>query len=517
MASISTDAKGRKRVLFFHPDGTRPAIHLGKVSQRSAENIRYRVEQLAECIGLKRPMDADLTGWVKALKPWLVKKMAKAKLIELPDDGQSNKADLTLGEHLSNYLDRRSDVKASTLTYWRNVKRSLLDFFKPERKLRTVTAADAKDWERWMRQGPGRVNRYVEKQADEGLAVNTIRKRVQVAKQFFADAVESELIDRNPFAQMKGAVRANRERDFFVTRDVIQRVLDACPNAEWRLLVALARYGGLRVPSEPLALRWADINWADERMVVQSVKTARHEGKAQRVVPIFPELRPYLDEAHQMADDGAEYVISRYRDGSVNLRTGLARILAKAGVAQWPKLWQNLRMSRATELATKHPAHVAAEWLGHSIQVAGEHYWRVTEADFANALDGKGPGEETTRKTTQYTSVLSGNKPQEGMPRNEETPELPGFAASCDYLPLRPVGATGLEPVTPSLSSLGLFYSQSGEAAQLWLASQGAGEKRRRGHAEAVGDRCKRAQIDRFTPASLDIANVARCLANASS
>ncbi len=50
-----------------------------------------------------------------------------------------------------------------------------------------------------------------------------------------------------------------------------------------------------------------------------------------------------------------------------------------------PKLFQNLRASRATELAGEFPPHVAAEWLGHSTLVAQKHYWQVTDLDFERA------------------------------------------------------------------------------------------------------------------------------------
>jgi hypothetical protein len=35
----------------------------------------------------------------------------------------------------------------------------------------------------------------------------------------------------------------------------------ACPDAQWRLLVALARYGGVRTPSESLAIEWSHVDW----------------------------------------------------------------------------------------------------------------------------------------------------------------------------------------------------------------------------------------------------------------
>ena len=44
---------GKKRIQFFNPAGERKTIRLGKVSQRSAESVKYRVEQLLEALILK--------------------------------------------------------------------------------------------------------------------------------------------------------------------------------------------------------------------------------------------------------------------------------------------------------------------------------------------------------------------------------------------------------------------------------------------------------------------------------
>jgi hypothetical protein len=54
-------------------------------------------------------------------------------------------------------------------------------------------------------------------------------------------------------------------------------------------------------------------------------------------------------------------------------------------VKPWPEFFQNLRASRATELATVFTPHVAAEWFGHSTLVAQKHYWQVTDSDFIRA------------------------------------------------------------------------------------------------------------------------------------
>ena len=114
------------------------------------------------------------------------------------------------------------------------------------------------------------------------------------------------------------SVKANPDRYYFVNREDAQKVLDHCPDAQWKLIFALARYGGLRCPSEVLALTWAHVNWEHDRIRVPSLKTAHIEGMDARVIPLFPELRPYLMEVFDEAEPGTEHVITRYRQRNVN-------------------------------------------------------------------------------------------------------------------------------------------------------------------------------------------------------
>jgi integrase len=87
------------------------------------------------------------------------------------------------------------------------------------------------------------------------------------------------LIDSNPFSHLKSTTLASPEKFYFVTRIEADAVLDACPDAQWRLIFALGRFGGFRCPSEHLALRWDDIDWENDRMVVHSPKTEHHVGR----------------------------------------------------------------------------------------------------------------------------------------------------------------------------------------------------------------------------------------------
>jgi len=316
----------------------------------------------------------------------------------------------------------------------------------------SVTEAHAEDWRQWLRLRPARPgrrkspkaraskasyrDRNTSKLPPKRLQENTIRRRCGRARQLFQAAVKHRLIDRNPFAELRGvSVLPNKARDYFVTRDDADKVIAACPDSQWRLLFALSRYGGLRCPSEHLELIWSDIDWERGRIVIRSPKTAHHAGKESRVIPLFPELRPFLEKVRDEVRLGidaplSQPVITRYRDRNANLRSQLLRIIARSGVKPWPKLFQNLRASRATELAAEHPGHVAAAWLGHSTIVAQKHYWQITDADFQQALTGPNANPPASADSSPDESRAAQNPTQSA--KDLSTSTMSGFRTPCE-------------------------------------------------------------------------------------
>ena len=198
-------------------------------------------------------------------------------------------------------------------------------------------------------------------------------------------------------------------------------MLDACPDNEWRLIFALSRFGGLRCPSETLELRWSDIDWERGRIVIRESKT-----KA-RVIPLFDEIRSYLGTAFEEASDGALHVVQRYRAPNANLRTQLLRILARASLSAWPRLFHNLRASRETELANEFPIHVVCEWIGNSPDVARRHYLQVTEEHFKKAtsnptshMHAEGRTEPRAKKETTVSPAIAKDTAVQIPPRGVE-------------------------------------------------------------------------------------------------
>lgn len=161
---------------------------------------------------------------------------------------------------------------------------------------------------------------------------------------------------------------------------------------------------------------------------------------------MFPELRPYLEEAWELAEPGTEYVITRYRDSHQNLRTQLRRIIERAGLAQWPKLFQNLRATRKTELAEQYPMHVVYRWIGNSEPVAAKHYLQFTDEHFNRAIGG---GETANKEAAQNAAQYAPESVCKAEFEKQQTPVIPeeyGNLPSCTSVH---VAEAGLEPARP--------------------------------------------------------------------
>jgi len=425
MASLNTDKRGNRRLQFKAPTGKRATVYLGKLPLRQAQTVKSYVERLIVAAASGDSIDTDTAVWLGRITDELHGKLVRAGLV-------AEKETATLGEFLQAYIESRSDVKPLTVEHYKRVQTDLVDCFGADRPLREITAGDADGFRLYL--------------LGKELAENTARRRCGRAKQFFTAAVRRQLIASNPFADLKTRVGASADRFYYVTRDEAQKVLDACPDSQWRLLFALVRFGGLRCPSEPLALRWGDVDWECGRIRVRSPKTEHHEGGESRVIPIFPELRPYLEESRELAEPGTEYVITRYRDSNSNLRTQLGRIIRRAGLTPWEKPFANCRSTRETELAERFPLHVVCAWIGNSQPVAAKHYLQVTEDHFQRAL---GSAETVTQNAT-YPAHVKGGKAQHAEPRNPVFTEKCGALRNCTNVkaPRR-----GLEPRTQRLTA----------------------------------------------------------------
>jgi len=351
MASLYFHKK-QARIQFESPEGKRATLYLGKVSEKDAKSFLSYFEELLSAVKTNRAPSPQIIIWSEGLSSQLQDKLANYGLISIHPKW-------TLEECLEKHLRLKKGMKERTLTNIRVCIKRAIAFFGEGIRISLITEDKCKTFKSDL-----------EARYSQATVSQTIKK----VKGLFRFALKSKAIQANPFQGISAGKEFNMDRQFFVSSELAARVLEACPDRQWKIIFGLARIGGLRVPSEIIPLRWTDIDFENKQFLVTSPKTEHHVNGENRWVPLFPELEELLREELQAPDRHPDFVIHLYRDSTQNLRTQFLRILRRAMVEPWPKPFGNLRASRATELRNFFPAHDVNLWLGHSQVIASRHY-----------------------------------------------------------------------------------------------------------------------------------------------
>nr|MBC8290877.1 site-specific integrase [Planctomycetota bacterium] len=419
---------GRFRVEFYDADGKRKCVSLGTVSDRYAERFRDKVTALAQVSRYGSTLAENVARWLAGLNDREHRKLVKAGLVsprETPaePDPETTKPE-TLVEFVALFITKKASIKKSTQTFYGHTAANLREFFGLDKRLTEVTQGDADDFREFL------VGKYSEA---------TVNRRCGVTKTILKSAVRHRLISINPFDDLRTTVRGNKKKRHMIDRATTERILDACPNAEWRVLVALARFAGMRIPSEAFYLRWNDIDWDRERIRFRSPKTEHKPGHEEREIPLFPELVEPLRDAQEQAEPGSEFVITKLRPATLrddagnfrntSLSTRFKTIIRRAGLVPWPKPFVNLRASRDTELRESFPGHVVEAWIGHGDRIAKEHYLMVTDDHFRRASENRSENRSgTAPNQARIVSQKKNSDPDSHAKCKEKRPH----ADSCD-------------------------------------------------------------------------------------
>jgi ParB-like chromosome segregation protein Spo0J len=135
-------------------------------------------------------------------------------------------------------------------------------------------------------------------------------------------------------------------------------------------------------------------------------------------------------EAFDAAPDGAIHVITKRRPSAQRWGMLLRRILAKAGIDPWKRIFHNLRASRQTELAAMYPIAAVCRWLGNSVKVADDHYLMGLEKDFEQAAKFG-----ALQNPVQQTATNDAEPRQTITEDSAETLEIAGNAGNSKKFP----------------------------------------------------------------------------------
>lgn len=376
MASVSFDPEGVR--VIFYLDGERKQFRLGHASKTTARTIAGHVTSIVAARRFGTTLDGASAAWLGEIDDTLHGRVAATGLVAPRRRG-------TLGKFVAAFIAGRTDVTARTRLNDQHTEKQLAKFF-GDVPLEQVTADDAEKFRRWL--------------DDDRFSRATTGRIIKRARQFFAAAIRAGLVERNPFAGVKAYAQVNADRKRHIDLPMTERMMNAAGSARWRLIIALSRFGGMRCPSEHLSLRWADIDWTGGRIAVSSPKTGKRE------IPLFLELRTALDDMRQLTGE-VGHVLTGPAGFDTNFRTGLKRIIKRAGLTEWPRLFHNLRASRQTELCQHYPLHVVCAWLGNSAPIADRHYLTVRDEDFAKAATkpATSPGAESANQGVEADSA----------------------------------------------------------------------------------------------------------------
>lgn len=368
MASIYADNTRKGYRVQIYVRGVRRKLWLGPITKSAARAVAVHLENINRARDTGTIVPAESRRWLSSVSPRIRNRLAAWGLAD--QQAAAKSLPRTLGAYVQQLIDGRDDWSPRTKSRMGNVRRLLVQQLGADTALVSITPGDAQRFARWARTN-------INSHSHSG-------KVIADARQLFKAAIDDVLLADNPFSGIDSSQRHDKSREAYVTPEAAQAMIELA-DPYYAAVIAAARFAGLRVPSEPLALEWSQINWETGRFTVVSPKLRRHE--PTRIVPLFPEFRPHLERLQELAPSGSVHPFDRYRSTAAKVyRAGLQRLIKRAGLSEWPKLWMTLRASCRTDLLERFPSHVVNAWLGHSAKVGAKHYDRTHEGHFAAAV-----------------------------------------------------------------------------------------------------------------------------------
>jgi len=405
MARFSKEKKRNgHRLWLHHKSPKRVSVYVAKSSARERRLILSVVEPLEISARHGIEPSLELLYQVDQLGEFLKDKLRQHGLLK------GKGSCLTIGEFGTPWVEGRKDLGDKRANDYLATIEMLKTFLKGDSALRAVTPGDASAFRAHL--------------VDQGLALDTIGWRIKMAKCLFTAAVDFAHLAINPFEKVRAGSKSINDRFVYVEPRIIEAIIEDVSCLEWKAIITLWRYGGLRA-QEPLHLKWNDVDWANRRLMVQDVKRKR-----QRAIPLWPKVEEALSVLFAAAEEGATRIITKYKPGQ-KLGTQFARIIRQAGFEVWGKPIQNLRASCQNDLENAgHRITAVCNWIGNSPTVASKHYLQVTDEDFEQALGASNRGQQSVRQSVQYRTERSRTGSLKDFTDSQCT-TIPDYAGGC--------------------------------------------------------------------------------------
>jgi len=181
---------------------------------------------------------------------------------------------------------------------------------------------------------PRHVREWREKLQDEGRAGKTVLSYVKDLGAIYRAAMREGIVSFNPCgtAIADTVTDDSQERKPF-TGEEVAKLMHAAPSEEWRGLVLVAAFTGLRL-GDAARLSWDAVDLDAKQITLVPSKTKRKKREVR--IPIHPDLLAYLLAAPVAEDSPSAPVfpsLARKRvNGAIGLSGAFTGIMAAAGV-----------------------------------------------------------------------------------------------------------------------------------------------------------------------------------------
>jgi integrase len=234
-----------------------------------------------------------------------------AKLVAIVTDEKLDT--FTIETWIEEWIRRKEVAKSSnaTMARYKGHKDAFLTWIGPDRSkkpLESVTGLDARKWR--------------ESLLAAGRAGKTVLAYMKDIGAVYRGAIAEGIITHNPFTSLEAIDTSDsQERKPFTPEEVVS-LMDSAPNAEWRGLILVAAFTGLRL-GDASKLSWASVDLAAKRITLIPSKTKKKKREVR--IPIHPDLQAFFESVPITSDKPDAPVFAELSKVSIGARAGLSQ------------------------------------------------------------------------------------------------------------------------------------------------------------------------------------------------
>ena len=342
----------------FCERGKQRTLYLGRsFTLASADRVTKIVSDILSCRKRGDTLPLDILRKIEALPGRVRKSFERLGLV-------GGVASWTLDNLLHSFYESKSTLKLTTQKAYKTFGDLLLGFFGKDCRIDSIEKSECERFKNHL------LTKY---------SACTVARGLRRCRSVFKSAVDAGWLVKNPFDKITVNAEVNLSRQVYIDRKTLSKVMANCRNDHDRLLLALARFGGLRIPSEIRQLRYCDFTDRVIR-IHEDTKTGARE------VPLFGEIREIFDRivaAAQPSESSGRIFVNLG-----DFRPRIVSAIRAGGVEQWSKLFVNLRSSCITDMVERrYSEKMLDSMFGNSAVVRQRHYVQFRkDKEYSRAL-----------------------------------------------------------------------------------------------------------------------------------